>query len=177
MKKPTRCVHVVLDSMIPRERHAKARVMGYAVTFALMLYLPGVAAADTKNRCSDDDILKGTYVFATSGFTRAPGSLPGAPWVPKAILEVLQFDGDGTLSTPSVTVANPFGDSGNILQPGAGASGVYSINDDCTGTVQFSDANNVTFKIYVEPPRGDTVWMIQTNPPNNVFQGSATRVR
>ena len=177
MKKLTKRVQVVLDSMIPSERHAQARVIGYAATFALMLCFPGLAAADTKNRCSDDDILKGTYVFAASGFTRAPGSGPGTPWVPKAILEVLQFNGDGTLSTPSVTVANPFGDTGNILQPGAGAAGVYSINDDCTGTVQFADASSVTFKIYVDPPRGDTIWMIQTNPANNVFQGSATRVR
>jgi hypothetical protein len=42
--------------------------------------------------------------------------------------------------------------------------------------VHFFDANNVTFKIYVDPPQGDTIWMIQTNPNSNVFQGSATRV-
>jgi hypothetical protein len=35
----------------------------------------------------------------------------------------------------------------------------------------------VTFNIYVKRPRGDTIWMIQTNPANNVFQGSARRVR
>jgi NADH-quinone oxidoreductase subunit D len=28
----------------------------------------------------------------------------------------------------------------------------------------------------VDPPKGDTVWMIQTVPANNVFQGSAKRV-
>jgi hypothetical protein len=91
---------------------------------------------------------------------------------------VLHFNGDGTLTTPSVTVANSFGDLGTILQPpSGGAAGSYSINDDCSGTVQFLDANNVTFKIYVDPPQGDTLWMIQTNPANNVFQGSAKRVR
>jgi hypothetical protein len=93
------------------------------------------------------------------------------------ILEVLQFNSDGTLTTPSVTVANPFGDTGAMLQPGAGAPGSYSINDDCTGTVHFFDASNVTFKIYVDPPRSDTIWMIQTNPANNVSQGVATCVR
>jgi len=76
-----------------------------------------------------------------------------------------------------VTAENPFGDTGAILQPGAGASGSYSINDDSIGTVHFFDANNVTFKIYVDPPRGDTIWMIQINPANNVFQGVAGRVR
>ena len=65
--------------------------------------------------------------------------------------------------------------SGQILQQPAGAPGVYTVNDDCSGTVQFLDAGNVMFKIYVEPVQGDTVWMIQTNPANNVFQGSAKR--
>jgi hypothetical protein len=75
--------------------------------------------------------------------------------VPKAIVEVLQFNGDGTLSTPAVTVANPFGDTGAILQPPAGgAPGEYTINDDCTGTVRFSDAAGVTFSIVVDPPKG-----------------------
>ena len=107
---------------------------------------------------------------------RPPASGPGTPWVPKAILEVLHFNGDGTLSTPAVTLANPFGDTGNILQPPSGANGVYVINADCSGTVHFLDANDVMYKIYVDPPQGDTIWMIQTNPLNNVLQGSAKRV-
>lgn len=147
-----------------------------AAALSLILCLPGLAAADPTSRCKED-ILRGQYVFTATGFTRAPNSAPGTPWVPKAIIEVLHFNGDGTLTTPSVTVANPFGDVGNILQPpSGGAPGSYSINDDCSGTVQFLDANNVTFKIYVDPPQGDTLWMIQTNPANNVFQGSAKRV-
>lgn len=141
---------------------------------ALSLCLPGLAFADTTKRCRVE-LLKGQYVFTATGFTRAPNAVPGTPWVPKAILEILQFNGDGTLTTPGVTVANPFGDSGQILQPPAGAPGEYSVNDDCSGTVHFFDAGNVMFKIYVEPVLGDTVWMIQTNPANNVFQGSAKR--
>jgi len=42
--------------------------------------------------------------------------------------------------------------------------------------VQFLDANNVTYKIFVDPLQDHTIWMIQTNPANNVFQGSARRV-
>jgi len=145
-----------------------------AAILVLALCLPGFAAAEPRNRC-DENILRGHYVFTASGFTRPPSSPPNTPWVPKAILEVLQFNGDGTLSTPSVTAANPFGDTGNMIH-GAGSPGVYSINDDCTGTLQFSDANSVTFNIYVDPPQGNTIWMIQTNPANNVFQGSAKRV-
>ena len=144
-------------------------------TISLIACLPGLAAADVTNKCRDD-ILQGQYVFTASGFTRPPASGPGTPWVPKAILEVLHFNGDGTLSTPTLAVANPFGDTGNILQPPSGANGVYVINADCSGTVHFLDANDVMFKIYVDPPQGNTIWMIQTNPLNNVFQGSAKRV-
>ena len=49
-------------------------------------------------------------------------------------------------------------------------------NDDCSGSVRFFDAANVTFKIYVDAPIGNTIWMMQINPANNVFQGSAKRV-
>jgi hypothetical protein len=158
------------------ENYLKHLMTKCAATLPLILCFSGLAAADSTNRCTNA-ILKGQYVFTASGFTRPADSLPGTPWVPKAIVEVLQFNGDGTLSTPAVTVANPFGDTGNILQPPAGgAPGEYSINDDCSGTVHFLDAGNVTFKIYVDPPKGDTIWMIQINPTNNVFQGSAKRV-
>ena len=143
-----------------------------AATIPTILCLSGYASADPTNRCNEG-ILKGIYVFAATGFTRAPNSPPGTPWVPKGILEVLEFHGDGTLDTPRVTVANPFGDSGDILQPPTGAPGEYSINEDCSGTVHFFDAGNVTFSIHVQAPRGDTIQMIQTNPADNVFVGTA----
>ena len=147
-----------------------------ATILPLILCISGLADANPTRRCNDN-ILKGQYVFTASGFTRAPDSAPGTPWVPKAAVTVMQFNGDGTLSTPSLNLANPFGDLGNFVSPpSGGAPGSYSINDDCTGTIQFFDPANVMYKIYVDPPRGDTIWMIQSNPANNVFQGSAKRV-
>ena len=140
----------------------------------LVLGLPGLAAAHTANGCAEI-VLKGEYALTASGFTRVAGSPPGTPWVPKAILEILHFNGDGTLTTPAVTLANPFGDTGVIVQPPVGAPGVYTVNADCTGTVQFSDANSVAYRIYVDPPRGETIRMIQTNPPDNVLLGVARR--
>src|ERR1700675_1954175 len=137
---------------------------------ALSAWLPGFAAAQSTNQCGAE-MLKGQYVFTASGFTRAPSSSPGTPWVPKAILEILVFNSDGSLSTPGVTLANPFGDLRNIFQPPTGAPGACIVNEDCTGRIHCFDANGVMFNIYVEPPRGDTIWMIQTNPANNVFQG------
>jgi hypothetical protein len=145
-----------------------------AASLPLMLCFSGLATADPKCKT---EFLSGRYVFASTGFTRAPNSPPGTPWTPKAIAEVIDFNGDGTLTTPGLTAANPFGDLGNILQPPSGAPGIYSVNDDCSGTVQFSDANNVTYKIYVDGPHADTIWMIQTNPANNVFTATAKRVR
>jgi len=144
---------------------------------AVFLSLPGFAAANSARRCADH-LLRGQYIFAASGFTRAPNSLPGTPWVPKAIVEVLEFSGDGTLTTPALTLANPFGDLGNVVQPPSGGSpGLYSINDDCSGTVQFLSDVNVMYRIHVDPADRDTIWMIQTSPANNVIQGSAKRLR
>jgi hypothetical protein len=137
---------------------------------AVSLGLPALAQ-DIRN-CRPE-ALKGTYVFSASGFTRASQE---APWVPKAILELISFNGDGTLTSPSVTVANPFGNTGLILDR-VGSSGTYTVNDDCTGNVLFAD--QVVFKIYVAP-RGDELWMIQTvglGTSLNVFQGHVKRLR
>lgn len=138
------------------------------------------APGDPPRRCRNDN-LKGLFVFSTSGMQRPGG--PGTPWVPKAILEVLQFGGDGIVTTPLITIANPppF-DLGNYFPldeawPIGGSSGQYTLNEDCSGTVQFNDAGNVRFRIYVDrTPRPAKIWMIQTNPLNNVFQGVAERI-
>ncbi|MEZ5463537.1 hypothetical protein [Dokdonella sp.] len=151
----------------------KSQALTIAVVVALATCLPEMAEANSFGRCSNAT-LRGNYVFAASGFTRAPDSTPGTPWVPKAIVEIINFNGHGSLSTPSLTVANPFGDSGAVLQPPAGAPGAYQINPDCTGTVQFFDASGTSFSVVIELA-GGVVKMIQTNPANNVFVGNATR--
>lgn len=123
------------------------------------------------------EMLQGKYVYNSTGFTRPAASAPGTPWVPKAILQIINFSGDGVVTTPTITVANAFGDVGNLLQPpGGGAPGAYVVNEDCTGKIHFFDAAGVMYTIYVEPPNGDTIWMIQTHPLNNVSQGSARRL-
>jgi hypothetical protein len=148
-----------------------------AAMAAILVLAPSFALAHDGGKACSNATLRGKYVVTASGFTRPPASTPGTPWVPKAIVEVLVFNGDGTLTTPYVAVANPFGDTGGLVNPPAGgAPGTYTINEDCTGTIQFLDAASVTFKIVVDPPRGDRFWFIQSNPANNVFQGSATRV-
>ena len=145
-----------------------------AATLPLILCLPGLAAADVTNKCRDD-ILQGQYVFTASGFTRPPASGPGT----------LGSQGDPR-SPPFQWRRHAEHASGHYREPlrrhrqhtsaARGADGVYLINADCSGTVHFFDANDVMYKIYVDPPQGDTIWMIQTNPVNNVLQGSAKRV-
>lgn len=147
-----------------------------AAILPLILCLPGLAAADPPKGCNVT-MLKGLYVFSGTGFQRPPDSPPGTPWVPKAILSVSQFNGDGTVSTPMITIANPpfvpF-DSGGIFAPPAGSDGTYTLNDDCSGTIQYP--SGVAHRIFVDAPRGDTVWSIQISPTGNVFQGKSERV-
>jgi len=137
---------------------------------ALALCLPSLSFA--ANTCSNATV-KGRYTFATSGFTRLPVAPPGTPWSPKAIVETLRFDGTGGVTALSFTLANPIGDLGNIV-PGANTPGTYSIQADCNGTVQFADQNATAFAVHIGP-WGNTIYMIQINPNNNVFEGVAKR--
>jgi hypothetical protein len=136
--------------------------------------IPEIVGAKDNDQC-EDHTLKGQYLFSASGYTRA---LPDPTWVPKAILELLDINGDGTLTTPSVTIANPFGNTGAIVDR-VGNPGTYSVKDDCTGSLQFADGN--AYRIYLAPD-GHEFWMIQTAGVGgvlnvNVLQGIAKRVR
>jgi len=106
--------------------------------------------------------LRGSYLFAASGFNFVGG---GAQ--PKAIHEGIEFNGDGTLTVPSVTLSV----NGNVSHP-PGAPGDYTVEADCRGTLVFSSGQTYDIVVALD---GETVWMFQTNP-NTVFQGTATRL-
>lgn len=110
--------------------------------------------------------LKGDYVFTASGH-----SLIAGVWQPKAIVESLHFNGDGTLSVTAATVANA-GNSGTVTQSPPGGTGIYALDTNCKGTLQFTPGPS--FDILVAPS-GRELWMIQTNP-GNVFQGLVKKV-
>jgi hypothetical protein len=110
--------------------------------------------------------LRGDYVFSASGH-----SLIGGVWQPKAIVEYIHFNGDGTLSVTAATVANA-GNGGAVTQSPPGGTGTYVLDATCKGTLQFTPGPS--FDIFVAP-RGKGLWMIQTNP-GNVFQGRVKRV-
>ncbi len=107
--------------------------------------------------------LKGLYVFTATGYT-ANGT------VPKAIVELLRFNGDGTLTVTGGTVS--IGGTITEIQPGV-STGTYALDADCRGTLAFLPSGP-HFNIFATP-RGDDLWMMQTNP-GNVFQGNVTRM-
>jgi len=153
--------------MNPARKRAKA--------FATALCAIGMSApllATAHNLPCRTERLNGLYVFTATGYTRANLD---SPWVPKAIVQFIRMNGDGTLTTPWVTVANPAGNTGFVIDR-VGAPGVYSVNDDCTGSMSFGDG--VVHKIFAAP-RGDEFWLIQLaglGGSLNVFQGQAKKV-
>jgi hypothetical protein len=118
------------------------------------------AAADA--HCSVQ-MLRGSYLFATHGW-----NIVGGVAQPKAIMEGIDFNGDGTLVSPFATVSI----NGTILHS-SGSLGTYTVNTDCTGTLSFT--GGASFDIFVEQ-NGKQLWMIQTGPGSPVFEGTVTRV-
>ena len=129
------------------------------VAATMALGLSSVALAD--NDCTLRS-LRGSYVFAAKGYT----IVAGVPQ-PKAIVEVIDFNGNGTLSVPAVTLSV----NGVVVRPPIGGTGSYTVDAACTGTITF---DGPLFDIFISP-NGEKLWMIQTNA-GTVFQGTATRV-
>jgi hypothetical protein len=117
----------------------------------------GVSAAEAA--CTERT-LRGSYVFSASGFNIVAGVQQ-----PKAIVEVIVFNGDGTLDVPAATVS-----LNGVIIRSLHSVGTYTVQDDCSGTVTF---NGPTYDMFLSKD-GDEIAMIQTNP-NTVFQGLATR--
>jgi hypothetical protein len=133
------------------------------VATALALGMSVVALADGSGNNCTLKTLRGSYVFAASGYNL----IAGVPQ-PKAIIEAITFNGDGTLSSPASTRSV----NGTVTQNTTLVTGSYTVTGSCSGTIVFD--SGPSFDTFVSP-KGDTVWMIQTNP-NTVFQGTATRV-
>jgi hypothetical protein len=131
------------------------------VSVVLVLGASGVARADDHGDECTLKTLRGTYVFSAHGFNVVAGVAQ-----PKAIVEVIDFNGDGTLSVPAATRSV----NGVIARSLPGGVGTYTVEDNCTGTIVF---DGPTFDIFISFNR-EAIWMIQTNP-NTVFQGTATR--
>jgi hypothetical protein len=120
----------------------------------------GVSPAEAARRACTERTLLGSYVFSASGF-----NIVGGVQQPKAIVEVIVFNGDGTLDVPAATVS-----LNGVIIRSPHSVGTYTVEDSCSGTVTL---NGPTYDMFLSRD-GDDISMIQTNP-NTVFQGLATR--
>ena len=135
----------------------------------LLLCLPRTVLADESRGRSHEcslETLDGLYLFSATGY-----SLVNGAWQPKAVVEYIWFNGDGTLTVPAATVANRAGD-GAITRAAPGGTGTYTLNENCKGTLQFTPGPS--FDVFAKPT-GAQFQMIQTNA-NNVLQGTVTRL-
>jgi hypothetical protein len=149
----------------------KQNIGKFVVAAAMVLAVSGVARAHD----DDDDVkpcrlstLHGLYVFTASGF-----NIVGTTAQPKAIVELIDFHGDATITVPAATVSINGVISPPLQQPG---TGTYTLAADCTGTLQFGTApTGPAYNLFVAF-KGAQIQMIQTGPGAPVFQGTAERV-
>src|SRR5438552_14287096 len=132
-----------------------------AVTMAPGTSATARAAADGGRVCSVG-MLKGLYLWTFDGYANFGGNL-----VPKAIMQGIRFNGDGTTFNPFGTVNI----GGTIIIDATGGVGTYTVAADCTGTLSITDGPS--FNIYVGPG-AQQLWFTQTG--GDASGGTAIRV-
>ena len=138
---------------------------------ALTLGVPAVELAHGAGPTCTAAVLNGLYVFSATGY-----SIPATgPAQPIAIIELIRFNGDGTLTVPGVALSV----NGVIPVIPPGEPGTYTVVElnpperGCVGRITFL-LSGVHLTIFV-PLGSSTIWMIQTDP-NTALQGTATMV-
>ena len=125
------------------------------------------ARAEADARACSVHMLRGLYLWTFDGYENFGGN-----FVPKAIMQGLRFNGDGTTFNPFGTVNI----GGTIIINATGGVGTYTVAPDCTGTLSIT--NGPTFNIYVGPG-AQQVWTLETSPSPagiGVSVGTAVRV-
>ena len=139
-----------------------------AATMALGTSSPARAAADA--RVCSVGMLRGLYLWTFDALGNVDGNL-----VPTAVMQGLQFNGDGTTYNAFGTVNI----GGTIIFDATGFSGTYTVNPDCTGILSPAPGVAPTFNIYVGPG-AQQVWTIQSGPDGEgtpgVSRGTAVRI-
>lgn len=120
------------------------------------------ASAAPQGKCSNAT-LKGTYTFASNGWTVSGGSA-----TPFALAGVETYDGAGT-ATGVVTIS-----INGVIAPATPNTATYNVNPDCTGTAAYTNSGVTThFDIYLSP-KGDSFQFVGTDPGEVT---SATEIR
>ena len=135
-------------------------------TMALGTSTTAQAAPD--GRCHAGQ-LRGLYIWTFDGYQNFSGNP-----VPKALLQGLQFNGDGTVTVPFGT-ANI---GGTIVIDTGGAVGTYTVAADCTGTLLFGGPGGPSFNMYIGPG-AQQLWITQTGggPGDGTGLGVGTATR
>jgi hypothetical protein len=122
------------------------------------------AAADA--RVCSVGMLRGLYLWTFDGYANL-----GVNLVPKAVMQGLRFNGDGTTFNPFGTVNI----GGTIIIDATGGVGTYTVAADCTGTLSITDGPS--FNIYVGPG-AQQVWTTQIvgTGATGLGVGTATRL-
>jgi hypothetical protein len=115
---------------------------------AMALGTPATARAEADRHCSVH-MLRGLYLWTFDGYANLGGNL-----VPKAVMQGLQFNGDGTTFNPFGTVNI----GGTIIIDATGGVGTYTVAADCTGTISITDGPS--FNMYVGPG-AQQIWITQ----------------
>jgi hypothetical protein len=108
------------DTTMKRNTIAKTLTIAGVAAFALCL--APAAKADDKG-CTNAS-LRGTFIFTGTGFFTSPPALAG----PFAEVGTQTFDGRG-----NTTYAATLSQNGNLVK--VTATGTYTVNPDCTGTI------------------------------------------
>jgi hypothetical protein len=154
-----------LTKMIMSSLAVACALVCLAAAVALGPGTSATARAATDRVCSVGT-LRGLYLWTFDGYANFGGN-----FVPKAIMQGLRFNGDGTTFNPFGTVNI----GGTIMIDATGGVGTYTVNPDCTGTLAITNAP--TFNIYVGPG-AQQVWTIETSPnPAGVTVSLGTAVR
>ena len=143
-------------------------IMGSLVAVAMAFGLSGTVRAGTDNaaRVCSEQTLRGLYLWTWDGYANFGGNL-----VPKAVMQGIRFNGDGT-------TINPFGTvniGGTIIIDATGGVGTYTVAADCTGTLSITDGPS--FNMYVGPG-AQKLWITQTGggAVTGLGVGTATRL-
>jgi len=134
---------------------------------AMALGTSATAGAAADGQVCSVHMLRGLYLWTFDGFENFGGN-----FAPKAIMQGLQFNGDGTTFNPFGTVNI----GGTVIIDATGGVGTYTVAADCTGTLSITGAP--TFNIYVGPG-AQKVWTLETSPNPaglGVSVGTATRL-
>ena len=129
---------------------------------AMALGASGTARAAADAQVCSVGMLRGLYLWTFDGFENFGGN-----FAPKAIMQGLQFNGDGTTFNTFGTVNI----GGFIIIDTGGFGGTYTVAPDCTGTISVPDGPS--FNMYVGPG-AQKVWFTQIS--GGAGDGSGTGV-